>query len=354
MDTPDTCSPAQAADRLSYAPVTFGQLAGWEADDHRAAFDAFCRSAARMVKHPYLTQSGMVDSARLQRCVEMALMAGDLDGAAAKRFFEDNFTPHDRGASDRFDGFLTGYYEPELEASRTPGPDFTIPLYRAPQDLADWKDHNKPYRLDRGSIQAGALAEQGLELVWLKDKTDTYFVHVQGAARLLLQDGEVMRVGFAGKTGHSYTSLGKVLCKQLDIAPADMTADRLANWMRDHPDEIDGFMALNQSYIFFQEAEYLDASDGPVGAAEIPLIAGRSLAVDRTIHPYGVPIWLSTPYPLSDGDDCPGRLMVAHDTGSAIKGPERGDLFVGSGRSAGLVAGRMQCPARMTILVPRP
>ena len=354
MDMPDKDQPADPEGQACFAPIEFGALSGWDEDDHLTAFDAFCRSASQMLKRPYSPRGSLVELESLLECAKRALAKDTSTQADAKSFFEDNFAPHVLGAINQFNGFLTGYFEPELPASRTQSAKYSIPLYRPPPDLLDRADNVRPLHLDRGAIQSGVLTGLGLELVWLKDKTDAYFVHVQGSARLVLEDEQVMRIAFAAKSGHAYTSLGKVLCDRLNIAPADMTADRLVVWMRQHPDEIDDLMALNRSYIFFQEASHLDTDDGPVGAAEIPLVAGRSLAVDQTLHPYGAPVWLSTPNPILPDDTRTNRLMIAHDTGSAIIGQQCGDIYIGSGQAAGLIAGRIQSPARLVILVPTP
>ena len=220
--------------------------------------------------------------------------------------------------------------------------------------LANHAEAQQVYPLDRAAIEAGALAGRGLELAWLNNKTDAYFIHVQGSARLLLDDGAIMRVSFAAKTGHPYTSLGKALSERLDIPPEQMTADVLADWMRKNPAELDAFTAQNRSFIFFDEVKNLDANDGPIGAAGASLVPGRSLAVDQSLHSYGVPIWLSTPGAVLEGNNGPNRLMIAQDTGSAITGIQRGDIYVGSGEAAGQIAGRIQSPARMVVLVPKP
>ena len=314
-----------------FRPVDFDELTGWYVDDHAAAFDAFCRSAPKIIDASYPIHGSLIEPDSLMKSAQTALAAGRLLRMEAKRFFEDNFQPHASGSLESFAGFVTGYFEPEPLASRNQSEAFPIPLYRPPTDLKPETGSANPYRFDRAAIQAGALAGQGLELVWLANKTDAYFVHVQGSARLLLEDGETMRVTFAAKTGHAYSSLGKILSERLNIAPQDMTADRLAEWMRDSPDELDSFTAQNRSFIFFKELDAGNDRDGPIGAADIPLLPGRSLAIDQTQHVYGVPIWLNTPDPVGDREASTGRLMVAHDTGSAIKGPQRGDIYVGSG-----------------------
>lgn len=335
-------------------PIDYCSLDGWSDDDHGAAFDAFCRSASKIAQGRYQIRGDIIDADSLIKTAQAALAEGRLPRAEARRFFEDNFRPVAFDLNERFDGFLTGYFEPELPASRLPSADFPIPLLSPPKDLAEATSANQVYRHDRAAIQSGALNGQGLELVWLNNKTDAYFVHVQGSARLRLEDGQTMRVSFAGKTGHAYTSLGKVLYDHLGIARNEMTADVLADWMRQNTNELDAFTAQNRSFIFFRELEGVGDDAGPIGAADIPLCPGRSLAIDHSLHTYGLPIWLSTPKPvLDDNAGQLGRLMIAHDTGSAITGSQRGDIFVGSGAKAGHIAGRIQSPARMVLLVPK-
>ena len=288
----------------------------------------------------------------------------------ARRFFEEYFQPYTWAASDQT-GFVTGYFEPECEAALQATPEFSVPLYRRPPDLIDIDPHNRPDPLDcdfafgrlvdgtiseyfdRQQIQSGALAGRGLELVWLKDKVTAYFIHVQGSALLRLTNGERRRIGYAAKSGHPYTSLGKLLCERLNVAPAEMTADRLADWMRNHRDELDAFMAQNRSYIFFEMSQAAASAEGPLGAGKVALTPGRSLAIDHTVHTYGTPVWVATDSDLLDEDRCFRRLMVAEDTGSAIVGPQRGDIFVGSGAKAGYLAGQIQAKAQMYTLVPR-
>ena len=337
---------------LSYR-IDFASLAGWEDDDHAQAFDAFCRSARQIIRGTYPIHQGQIDRNALIEVAQTAVDIGQVSSSEARGFFEECFDPYVLGTDESFEGFLTGYFEPELPASRLPSDVYSVPLYRPPADLADSSNEAGLYKFDRADLQAGALSGQGLELAWLTNKTDAYFLHVQGSARLRLDDGETMRVSFAAKTGHDYTSLGKALSDKLNIPQHQMTADRLADWMNSNPDQLDAFTAQNRSFIFFKELLGLDNEEGPIGAAGVSLVPGRSLAVDQAFHSYGVPIWLSVRDKVFDHREQKGRLMIAHDTGSAIKGPQRGDIFVGSGKQAGIIAGRIQSPARMDVLVPK-
>jgi membrane-bound lytic murein transglycosylase A len=343
------------------------EIGGWREDDHAAAFAAFCASARRISAAPPKTRGLGIDGGELARVAAIAMRLGPLDRRASREFFERYFVPH-RIASE---GFVTGYYEPEVDASRLRSQRFTIPLYRRPADLvevladdrpAGWdpelrfarraKNGLQPY-FDRAAIEDGALAGRGLELAWLQSAVDAFFIHVQGSARLRFADGGTMRVGFDGKSGHAYTSIGKLAVARGVLALEQADKDGLEAWLRSHPVEGQAFMRENRSFIFFRETE-LQEHEGPLGAAGVALAAGRSLAIDRTLHTFHAPIFVNVPE-LADLDR-PGagfrRLMIAQDTGSAIVGPTRGDIFIGSGAAAGSIAGRIRHAAGMTVLVP--
>ena len=379
MSSPSLPQPAALASGIDLVPVSFASLDGWEGDDHFAAFDTFCRSAEQYLSSPYRSGLVGIDPASFANCAEHALTlhrqiehsSSESKRHTAREFFENRFTPHRIEEQPPSPGFVTGYYEPELAASLQKTEEFTVPLYRRPDDLVDVDNHNRPDDMDpafqfgrsldgvispyfdRGEIQRGALEGRGLEIAWLKDKTDAFFVHVQGSARLTFQDGQKMRIGFAAKNGYPYSSLGKIVCEASDIPASQMTADRLTTWMRAHPDTLDGLMARNRSYIFFKQLDHPAVEDiGPVGAAKVALTPGRSLAVDKQVHQYGLPVWVTASRDLLDEGSNFSRLMVAQDTGSAIVGAQRGDIFVGSGSEAGHIAGRIRDQAEFTFLVP--
>lgn len=356
----------------SWQPVSFGRLQGWRQDDHSAAFAAFKSSASHAARSGKETV--------LDQAFKQALALENPDVEQARLFFENRFVPHQYFGKSNKSGFVTAYFEPEVEASRTADGDFCVPLYHRPPDLVEVAPSNRsngtantmafgrigkegiePY-FDRRAIQSGALQDKGLELAWLKDKTDAFFIHVQGSARLILPDGETMRIAYAAKSGHPYSSIGRILADRLGRPRQEMTADILADWMRQHSNDVDELMAHNQSYIFFKELKTLDNTEGPVGAAGVPLAPGRSLAVDFRHHDYGLPIWVNAPDAIIGGENGENgengrpvcRLMIAQDTGSAIIGPQRGDLFAGSGDRAGSLAGKVHSKATFHILVPAP
>ena len=349
-------------------PLAYDDLPGWAEDDHAAAFATFLKSAKQMLTKPYRSGTLGVQSSALEQIARDALAAPA--GLDAKQFFETQFAPVQLGGAD--EGFLTGYCEPVIAASRTRTSVFSVPLYARPADLIDVTDANRPPDMasdvrygrldkqgrvtayaDRGAIAAGALRGAGLELCWLASKVDAFFIHVQGSARLTMTDGTIMRITYAAKSGHAYTSLGRELARDLDVAPAQMTADRLRAWMDANPDQLDSFLARNRSYIFFREVEGLEPDDGPLAAAKVPLTPGRSLAVDRDLHTFGSPVFVHTAEPLPEDTHPLRKLMIAQDTGSAIIGAARGDYFAGSGDQAGLMAGRIRHRATFYLLVPK-
>ena len=356
-------------------PVAFAALAGWGDDDHAAALAAFRLGAGVLSEYPIKRRALGIDPRALTAALLKASgLPGNLSRGAARSFFEVEFAPYeveltaDEGASGEGSGFFTGFYEPIVEGSRVPTPRFQAPLYAVPDDLVVVDgDRSDPaldptYRFarrtaaglapyaDRTTIEAGYLRGRGLELVYLADPVDAFFIHVQGAARIALPDGETMRVTYAAKTGHPYTSIGTYLIRIGALSLAEATMQGIRTWLREHPDKAAAVMGQNRSFIFFREAPVADAGLGPIAAAKVPLVSGRSLAVDRLLHSFHVPVWVETTHPVGSPFH---RLTIAHDTGSAIVGPARGDIFFGSGDGAGEIAGRMRAPGRFVVLVPR-
>lgn len=286
----------------------------------------------------------------------------------ARSFFETHFEPF----QVREPGFVTGYFEPEVAASREKTAEFNVPLLKKPDGLihvpakarpSGWPPHLTHGRRingqvtelpDRSAIMDGALDGEGLELVWLRNPIDAYFIHVQGSARLKLTDRTTMRVGYAGKTGHPYTGIARLLVQRSEGTPEDFTMSGLRRWLEQNPDDRDPLFKENRSYIFFREVTEAAPDEGPIGAARLPLVPGRSLAIDDSAMPYGVPVFVSAKFedPQQPGQQY-RRLMVADDTGSAIKGQSRGDIFVGSGDDAGRIAGEIRHGATFTVLLPR-
>lgn len=349
-------------------PRDYDALPDWPDDDHAAAFRAFRRGAAVLADHPPKARSLGVDAARLAAILERAgRLPEQLSRGEARAFFEAEFVPL-AILPDDGSGFFTGYYEPVLAGSRIKTKQFASPLYRRPGDLIEFDPASPPPGIDpglrfarktvnglepyydRAAIDSGALDGRGLELVFLADPVDAFFVHVQGAARIELDDGSALRVTYAAKSGHPYTPIGRVLIEIGALESGKATMAAIRNWLAANPNRAGEVMARNRSFIFFREAEVADPALGPIAAAKVPLTPGRSLAVDRLLHTFHVPVWVETQLA---GGEAFRRLLVAQDTGSAIVGPARGDIFFGSGDEAGVLAGAMAAKGRFVLLAPR-
>ena len=274
--------------------------------------------------------------------------------AQARRFFERHFRPCHVSASAgvRNAGFLTGYYEPIVDGSLTRSRDFTTPVLARPDNLTDFA----PYP-DRAAIEAGALERRSAAIVWLRDRVEVFLAQVQGSARVRLADGSLLRLAYAGRNGHPYTSIGRVLIDTGEIAEADMSLATLKQWIRTHgqnPGDAGAvLMHRNKSYVFFSLHAECEPACGPIGGQGISLTALRSIAVDRTIWTYGLPFWIAADLPWRSSSPSPfRRLMIAQDTGSAIEGPARADIFFGSGDDAGARAGDIRHAGDVVVLLP--
>jgi membrane-bound lytic murein transglycosylase A len=354
-----------------FKPVDFKDCPGWGDDQHLAAFQAFTRSAKRVLEKPYKSGSLGISFEALAPIFadsRETLVESDI---RARQFFEKWFRPARIEAGEAPDGFVTGFYEPEVVASPIRTDRFTVPFLSRPADLVDVDDGNRPdgfdpyfafarqtpaglvEYFDRPAVEGGALDGQGLEIAFIESPVDAFFIHVQGAARLKMTDGRLRRITYAAKTGHRFTGIGKILLDSGEIAPEYMSMQSIRAWLADHPDKAQALMWNNRSYIFFREAEVEDESLGPIAAAKVPLAGGRSVAVDRLLHTFGTPFYIHVPDLKAFGGERFARLMIAQDTGSAIVGPARGDLFAGSGDTAGEIAGGIRNKADFYALIPR-
>ncbi len=369
-------SPSPMVERdSSRAVVDFGDIAGWETDNHAKAFAAFRTSCAKIVKRADVrakkrkTKKSRYD-ALAPICRTALKMDDDVSNSEARLFFESHFTPV-RYIDDGSPGLVTGYYEPELPGSRTRSERFSVPVYMVPDDLVQlYPDRDRakrnhqmtagrktddgivPYH-DRKAIEQGALKERGLEIVYLENPAEAFYMHIQGSARIALAEGGHMRIGFAAKNGHSYTSIGQLMIKRGTLPKSKMSMKGIRAWMAANPKEARELMWENRSFIFFREIKGVKPEAGPIGAQGVSLTPRRSLAVDTSIHLLGTPIWVDAPKLKSHGKKGFSHLMIAQDAGSAIKGRERGDIFWGSGDAAGKIAGRTKYPAAFTILQPK-
>ena len=352
----------------SFHPVSFAELPNWHEDDHLAAFAAFRRCAFQALVKPYRSGSLGVDFAAFSESYAAARTVSPANRSEARAFFEEFFVPAKVGGDP---GLVTGFYEPEVEASPVRTARCRIPLLSRPADLVDIDDANRPRGMDpylvyargapggaveyfdRGEIERGALADQGLEIAWLADKVDAFFIHVQGAARLAMTDGRMMRVTYTSKSGQRFTGPGRVLADLGEIPLEKVTMQSIRGWLKANPGRVDEILWHNRSYIFFREAPVEDPALGPIAAAKVPLTPGRSIAVDRLLHTFGTPFYIDAPALTAFGENGFCRLMIAQDTGSAINGPARGDLFSGSGDAAGEIAGVVRDAADFYALLPR-
>lgn len=354
-------------------PVAFETLPGWEEDDPSSLFAvmARCLKHMRTVK-PYRTGSLGISSRALEEvfCAAKDLMPGS--PAEARTFFERHFQPFRIDQPEARPGFVTAFYEPEVEVAAEPDEVWRFPFYRRPDDLVDIDDASRPPAMDpsyvfarrigdvvefypdRAEIDRGCLDGRGLEIAWARSRVDVFFAHVQGAARLRYPDGSVRRITYAAKAGHPFTGIGRHLVDSGEIAPELVSMVSIRRWLADHPDRQDEVMWRNRSYIFFRDAPVEEPELGPIAAAKVQLEPMRSIAVDRLIHTFASPFFIeSRSLTHLTGGKPFRRLMMALDTGTAITGPARGDIFTGSGDGAGELAGNVRHEADFYILVPK-
>ena len=333
-------------------PVGFADLPGFAQDDHLAAFEVFLQSARSIALGARELRSALPAPASLRAVCQKALQATIGSPADARRYFESHFTPCRIETGEEPPAFLTGYYEPVVSGSLVRTPDFTEPVFARPADL----DQLSPYPA-RAEIEAVGPA-RFQPLVWLRDAIEVFMIQVQGSAAVDLPDGRRIRLTYSGRNGHPYSSIGRALIEAGEIAPEHMSLARLKQWVRDKGqapgDPGRALLHRNRSYIFFSMDESVARAQGPIGGAGVPLTPLRSVAVDRGLWPYGLPVFLDAVLPGADGDLSPfRRLMIGQDTGSAILGPARLDLFMGSGEQAGDVAGNIRHRTGLYILLPR-
>jgi len=356
-----------SADEFRLKAVGFADLPGWAQEDHGAALGVLTGACGELTTSGVGFARKAAFSGSRNDWLALCEKAGQIgqSHSAARHFFESQLVPL---AIFQTRGQFTGYFEPEVSGSRKQTCTFHVPILSRPDDLVKLsKSANsrlglsygriangkaRPY-FSRKEIEEGQLAARGLEIAYLKSWEDLFFMQVQGSGRVKLKEGGTMRLAYAAKTGLSYTSIGKVLIDRGEMTREGMSMQALRGWLEKHPQQARQIMWLNQSYVFFRELKGADSSSGPVGAQKLPLTKLRSLAVDRNYWALGVPLWISTSV-FSEGQPVPfNRLMIAQDTGSAIKGPARGDIFMGTGHQAGLDAGAMDQSGSMTALVPR-
>ena len=357
VDEPVVEAPLPEDETPTLQAVSWPEVAGWQTDNPSLALGAFLKSCTALRWRPQWQPS----------CQEAAAMK-QASETEVRSFFERSFVPHQVSQSNgSSDGLLTGYYVPDLKGSRTASSDYQYPLYQRPNDLlvidlSDVYPDLGNYRLrgrveenrvvpywDRSAIDSDNQPLAGQELLWVADPVELFFLHIQGSGRILLDSGERVMVNYADQNGHPYRSIGKYLINQGAMTRDQMSMQNIRAWVRNNPDEVGNVLNQNPSYVFFRE---LDGDvQSPPGALGVPLTPGRSLAVDRRYIPLGAPVFVETTWPNSD--QTLQRLMMAQDTGGAIKGRIRGDFFWGMGDQAGEQAGRMKQSAKFWVLLPR-
>ncbi len=318
-----TMAGAGAQGQVDQTVLTFADLDGWADDDHAAALTVFHKTCRDMNAPDWDLICALAESQK-----------------NARAFFEMFFRPI--LIEDGLPALFTGYYEPELDGACKQSDRFRYPLYRLPPEAAggQWAS--------RAEIEDQALlAGRGLEIAWLDDPVDVFFLQVQGSGRIHLTDGSVIRVGYAGANGHEYRSIGQELVRRGLFDADQVTAGLIRSWIRANPAEGQELLRHNPSFVFFRVIDNVVAGCGPLGAMNRSVTTMRTIAVDPTFVPLGAPVWIET-----DGRDPLRRLMIAQDTGSAIKGAQRADIFFGTGPEAGRRAGAVRDPGRMIVLMP--
>jgi membrane-bound lytic murein transglycosylase A len=356
-----------------YEPLNWNSVTGWAEDDLLLAFKTFrtsCTPISAQASVP--TEMKALGTSLRDPCLA-AKRVNVQTSAQARTFFESSFMPLRISRIGEDAGFVTGYYEPIVDGSRTQSETYNVPVYRRPPTLfvrgfqqasASLPNKGQVFRkigrrklvpyYDRAEIEDGALANRGLEVAWLKSHTDLLFIQIQGSARIRLESGSIMRINYDAHNGYSYTPVGRILIERNIVPKEQMSMQRIREYMEQNPDAAKELRRQNRSFVFFREVT-LSEKDEPIGAQGVPLTPGRSIAVDKSLHVYGTPFFIEGELPIeSENAKTPfRRLMVAQDTGSAIIGPARADIYFGAGTEAGLVAGRLKNPARFVLLVPK-
>jgi membrane-bound lytic murein transglycosylase A len=307
--------------------LQFEELDGWEEDDHLAALNVFLDTCSLLPEPEWKPICRVAqDAAKTKQ--------------SARSFFELLFRPVVIGKPP---ALFTGYYEPELPGSLVRTPRYTFPLYARPPEMVDGQQW-----LSRGEIErTGVLHSRGLEIVWLDDPVEVFFLQVQGSGRIKLPDGRVLRVGYGGKNGHPYRSVGREMIRRGSHRPDQVSAQEIKAWVRANPGAGAELLRHNPSFVFFRRLPDLPPNKGPIGAMGRSITTMRSIAVDPSFVSLGAPVWLE-----KTGKSPLRRLMIAQDTGGAIKGAQRADIFFGTGVQAGLDAGTVKDGGRMAVLLP--
>lgn len=352
--------------------VEFSAMPGWQTDSVGEALPALLKSCARLAKRGDDQLVGRDEiGGRVRQWKDACAAAKRVDkrdSAAAHAYFETHFRPFLAKNNDEAEGGFTGYYEASLRGSRTRKGKYKTPLYKRPKDLVMVNMRNftskpsrrriagrvvngylRPYET-RKKIRTGALKGKKLELLWIDDKVDGFFTQIQGSGLVKLDDGKEMRIGYAGQNGHSYTAIGRELVRDGHITREAMSMQAIRTWLADNPNKADEMMDRNQAYVFFTEIK----GGGPIGSQNVELTPERSAAVDRNFIPQSAPLFIDTVVPTEDGtgENPFQQLVIAQDSGGAIRGPVRADIFWGAGERASEIAGRLKSRGRYYLLLP--
>jgi membrane-bound lytic murein transglycosylase A len=341
-----TNAPRDATSSVAMEPISFNEIAGWADDRHADALVAFRRSCPKLIAggDTRISTDGGAKTITAEEWKGICAAASavkDGDNRAARTFFEGNFRP----LVVKVPGNFTGYFEPEMRGSRAPSRIFNVPVYRRPADLTD-----QPY-LTRAEIEQGTLKGKGLEIVWVQDPVALFEVQVQGSGRVHLAEGGTLSLGFDGSNNRPYTAIGNTLVEMGILQKDKVTWPAIKAWLKRNPIKGRDVMRKNERYIFFKDTKTAAA----VGSQGVSLTAQRSLAVDPTYTPFGTPIWIDTTRPVTGKPavtEVYRHLMIAQDSGAAIKGPARGDVFFGNTPQAADWAGRMVAGGRAIVLIP--
>lgn len=326
MATGGTAQGTGVTDGPVYEILDFGDLDGWAEDDHAAALDTFLNTCGDLRDPDW----------------EAICAAAAAHRDAARQFFELFFRPVMMTDGDPT-ALFTGYFEPELSGSPVETERFKYPVYAMPAEAA----LDGPWLSRREILTTDVMKDRGLEIAWVDDPVELFFLQIQGSGRIRFPDGTTVRVGYAGKNGHDYKSIGQELVARGTFDPHQVSARVIKQWVHENPEEGEELLLHNPSFVFFREVSEVPADKGPLGAMNRSVTPMRSIAVDPAYVPLGAPVWIE-----KEGGEPLHRLMVAQDTGSAIKGAQRADVFVGTGDAAGETAGTFRDPGRMVVLLP--
>ncbi len=365
-----SCAKVPEEQPLRLFPASYSDLPGWGKDDFAGLAQAFSRSCARILKRPADSAMGALPESGVagdwQGPCRSFMALGNASPAALRSFFETNFQAFGVRAGRDSKGLFTGYYEAGLHGSRQRFGPYQIPLYARPGDLVmvnlgEFRDELKGQRIagrvkdgnlkpyeTREQIVNGQWPHNDKVLLWVDDPVDAFFVQIQGSGVVDLPDGREMRIGYAGQNGHPYYAIGRELIARGALDKEEVSLQSIQAWLEAHPRQADEIMNTNRSYVFFRELE----GEGPLGGEGVALTPGRSLAVDRSLLSYGLPLWVDIEPPM-EGENRLQRMMIAQDTGGAINGPVRGDVFWGHGERAEALAGHMKSEGRYWVLLPK-